>query len=318
VQPPPKAAPRGHADGSVYHPTRAPARLISSVGQLLTHPLHPERECFYSDIAHEEVDDLNDYQIKLRYKDLYSLDQEGRFLTNYGAKFELGRVYRQPNLLTVRAEQMIQRTSQDPTAAFEAVCNDPAARTWIYNTVKAGKPLYIVLGITELKNAVFKRAKLHDSGASSRLNEQPIEKGAKVPKPLQRTASSDSGLGGIGIDPQLSGVFGMDVRRVTAKITTPAEPHSLSDLKYRWFYYDVAGNDAKEQLMIGLGEQLKANELRLMLDLTDDDVQGNLEAISKLSLDALSAAASPMLCPSSPALRGRSPSPNPTMLRSQH
>ncbi|KAJ8109707.1 hypothetical protein OPT61_g7264 [Boeremia exigua] len=286
------------------------------VGQLLTHPLHPERECFYSNTAHEEVDDLNDYHIQLRYKDLYSLDQEGRFLTNYGAKFELGRVYRQPNLLTVKAEQMIQRTSQDPTAAVQAVCNDPEARTWIYDTVKAGKPIYVVLGITELKNAVFKRAKLQDSGASKRLNEQPIEKGAKVPKSLQ-TASSKSGLGGIGTEP-ISGVFGMDVRRITAKITTPAEPHSLDDLKYRWFYYDVTSGQAKEQLMIGLGEQLKANELRLMLDLSEDDVQGNLEAISKLSLDALSAAASPMLCPSSPALRGRSPSPNPAMLRSLH
>lgn len=213
---------------------------------------------------------------------------------------------------------MIQRTSQDSTAAFQAVCSDPEARTWIYDTVKAGKPLYIILGITELKNAVFKRAKLQDSGASKRLNELPIEKGAKVPRPLQRTASSDLGLGGIGSEPQVSGVFGMDVRRITARITTPAEPHSLSDLEYRWYYYDVPGNESKEQLMIGLGEQLKANELRMMLDLSEDDVQGNLEAISQLSLDALSTAASPMLRPSSPALRGRSPSPNPALLRSQH
>lgn len=213
---------------------------------------------------------------------------------------------------------MIQRTSQNPTAAFQAVCNDAEARTWIYTTVKAGNPLYIILGITELKNAVFKRAKLQDAGASNRISELPIEKGARVPKPLQRTASSDSGLGGIGSEPQISGVFGMDVRRVTARITTPAEPHNLSDLEYRWYYYDVPGSEAKEQLMVGLGEQLKANELRLMLDLTEDDVQGNLEAISQLSLDALSTAASPMLCPSSPALRGRSPSPHPTLLRSQH
>jgi hypothetical protein len=304
---------------STYTPGRSSNEAnMLIVGQLLTHPLHPERECFYSNTAHEEIDDLNDYQIKLRYKDLYSLDQEGRFLTNYGARFDLGRVYRQPNLLTVKAEQMIQRTSQDSTAVFEAVCNDPDARTWIYDIVKAGKPLYIVLGITELKNAVFKRARLQDNGASNRLNERPIEQGAKVPKPLQRTAPSDLGLGGIGTDPQISGVFGMDVRRVTAKISTPAAPHDLSDLQYRWLYHDVERNGAKEQLMIGLGEQVKANELRLMLDLSEDDVQGNLEAISKLSLDAMSAAASPMLCPSSPALRGRSPSPNPTLLRSQH
>lgn len=107
----------------------------------------------------------------------------------------------------------------------------------------------------------------------------------------------------------------MDIRRVVARITTPAEPHSLEDLNYRWNYYDVPGSTNREQLMVGLGEQLKANELRLMLDLSEEDVQGNLDAISQLSLDALSAAASPMLRPSSPALRGRSPSPNPAMLR---
>jgi hypothetical protein len=122
-------------------------------------------------------------------------------------------------------------------------------------------------------------------------------------------------MGGLGSEPSISGVFGMEVRRVTARLTTPAEPHRLEDLAYRWYYYDMPGS-RKEQLMVGLGESLKANDLRLMLDLTDEDVQGNLDAISKLSLDALSATASPMLKPSTPMLRGRSPSPHPVMLRS--
>lgn len=293
-------------------PKPLPADLLT-VGQLLTDPLHPERECFYSQTAHAEVDELNDYHIQLRYKDLFSVDSEGRFMTNYGAKFDLGRIFRQPNLLTVKAEQMIQRTSQSPSQAFQAVCNDPEARTWISEQVKANKPLYIVLGVTELKNAAFKRAKLHDAGASKRLNETPIEKDAKVPKPLQRGRAD---LGGIASEPTISGVFGLDVRRIRARVTTPAEPHSLDDIGYRWYYYDVPESTTKEQLMVGLGESLKANELRLMLDLSEDDVQGNLDAISQLSLDALSAAASPMLHPSSPALRGRSPSPHPAMLRS--
>jgi hypothetical protein len=290
----------------------ASAALV--VGQLLTDPLHPERDSFYPDAAHSEVDDLNDFHIQLRYKDLYSVDTEGRFMTNYGAKFDLGKIYRQPNLLTVKAEQMIQRTSQRPSRAFQAVCNDPEARTWMAEQIKAGKPLYIVLGLTELKNATFKRAKLHDAGASSRINETPIEKDAKVPKPLR--GRSEANLGGLGTEPSISGVFGMEVRRVTARLTTPTEPHKLEDLKYRWYYYDVPGSSNKEQLMVGLGEALKANDLRLMLDLTVEDVQGNLDAISKLSLDALSATASPMLKPSTPMLRGRSPSPHPAMLRS--
>ncbi|CAO2647339.1 Nn.00g082610.m01.CDS01 [Neocucurbitaria sp. VM-36] len=293
-------------------PKPLPADVLV-VGQLLTHPLHPERDSFYPDKAHAEIDDLNDYHIQLRYKDLFSVDTEGRFMTNYGAKFDLGRIYRQPNLLTVKAEQMIQRTSQHPSQAFQAVCNDPEARTWIYEQVKAGKPLYIVLGLTELKNAVFKRGKLRDAGASNRLNETPIEKDAKVPQSLR--GRSDSTLGGLGTEPHISGVFGMDVRRVVARVTTPAEPHSLDDIGYRWSYYDVPNSTNKEQLMIGLGAELKANDLRLMLDLSEEDVQGNLDAISQLSLDALSAGASPMLLPSSPALRGRSPSPNPAMLR---
>ncbi|KAL5117379.1 hypothetical protein ACEQ8H_004695 [Pleosporales sp. CAS-2024a] len=293
-------------------PKPLPAHLLS-IGQLLTHPLHPERDCFYSHAAHEEVDELNDYRIQLRYKDVFSVDSEGRFITNYGAKFDLGRVFRQPNLLTVRAEQMIQRTSQSKSQAFQAVCNDPEARTWISEQVRAGKPLYVVLGITELKNASFKRAKLHDAGASNRLNEMPLDGDAKVPRSLRGRA--DASLGRIGTEPTVSAVFGMDVRHIEARITTPAEPHTLEDLNYRWYYYDMPGSSTKEQLMVGLGQQLKANELRLMLDLSEEDVQDNLDAISKLSLDAASAAASPMLHPSSPALRGRSPSPYPGLLR---
>ena len=100
-------------------PKPLPADEVT-VGQLLVHPLHPERDGYYSQQAHAEIDDLNDYHIQLRYKDLFSVDQEGRFMTNYGAKFDLGRIYRQPNLLTVTAEQMVQRTSQHPSRAGDS------------------------------------------------------------------------------------------------------------------------------------------------------------------------------------------------------
>ena len=281
------------------------------VGQLLTHPLHPERDGFHSETAHDEVDALNDYHIQLRYKDVFSVDSEGRFMTNYGAKFDLGRVFRQPNLLTVTAEQMIQRNSMAPARAFEAVCKDPEAQKWIHEQAEQHKDFFMVVGVTELHHAAFKRARLQDAGASKRLNETPLEKDAKVPRSIARRNST---LGGIGAgDPHVSGVFGMDIRRCMARITTPAEPHSLSDIAYHWAYYNVPGSTTKEQLMVGLGSPLKANELRLMLDLSEEDVQGNLDAISQLSLDALSAAASPMLRPHSPALRGRSPSPHPLL-----
>ncbi len=293
-------------------PKPLPADMLV-VGQLLTHPLRPEQDSFYPDEAHEAIDDLNDFHIQLRYKDLFSVDTEGRFMTNYGAKFDLGKVYRQPHLLTVKAEQMIQRTSQNPSKAFQAVCNDAGAQAWIYEQVKAKQPLYLVIGLTELKNAVFKRAKLQDAGASKRLNEMPIERDAKVPGPLR--GRSEGNLGRLGSEPHISAVFGMDIRRVAARITTPAEPHALEDIGYHWYYYDVPGSTNKEQLMIGLGEQIKANDLRMMLDLTEDDVKGNFDAINQLSYDAMSAAASPMLRASSPALRGRSPSPHPAMLR---
>src|SRR5690348_15110174 len=45
-------------------PRPVPADEVS-VGQLLVHPLHPERDGFYSEQAHEEIDDLNDYHIQL-------------------------------------------------------------------------------------------------------------------------------------------------------------------------------------------------------------------------------------------------------------
>ncbi|KAF2196423.1 hypothetical protein GQ43DRAFT_452361 [Delitschia confertaspora ATCC 74209] len=280
-----------------------------TVGQLLVHPLHPEQDGFYSTTAHEEIDALNDYHIQLRYRDLFSVDTQGRFMANYGAKFDLGRIYRQPNLITVNAEQMIQRVSQSPQRAFEAVCGDPEAREWIYQLAQEEKEFYIVVGVTELKNAVFRRARLQDAGASNRLAETPLEKGAKVP----RAVRSNPRLGQS--ENYVSGVFGMDVRRVSTRITRPEEPHDLRDIGFLWSYFDVPGKP-REQLMVGLGEPLKANDLRLMWDLSEEDVQTNLDAISRLSSDMLSAAASPLLRPSSPALRGRSPSPHPLTLRS--
>ncbi|OCL09130.1 hypothetical protein AOQ84DRAFT_354162 [Glonium stellatum] len=279
-----------------------------AVGQFLIHPLHPERDGFYSDKAAEAVDELNDYFIQLRYKDVFSVDQEGRFAQSYGAKFDLGKIYRQPNLLTVAAEQMVQRVSRSPHEAFEAVCADPEAREWIAGLARAGQEFFFVAGITEFKNAVFKRAALQDGGASSRLRETPIEKGAKVPRVVRR----DTKLG-LGTDVRLSGVFGMDVRRVRARITRPEEPHAVSDLGWYWTYYDIPGQHL--QLMIGLDDPLQPDELRLMLNLSEEDVKGNLDAISSLSMHALSAAASPLLKASSPALRGRSVSPHPAMLR---
>jgi len=280
-----------------------------AVGQLLVHPLHPEIDGFYSEKQAAAVDELNDYFIQLRYKDLFSIDTEGRFAQNFGARFDLGQVYRKPNLLSVNAEQMIQRISKKPQTAFETVCEDPEAQAWIAQLAKDEKPFYIVLGVTEFKNAVFKRAVLQDGGVSNRLREQPIEKGAKVP----RVVRCDSTLG-LGTEAHLSGVFGMDIRRVKARISRRQEPHSVDDLKWTWTYYNLPGSPGL-QLMVGLGDSLKAEELRLMLDLSDEDVRGNLDAISSLSMDALHAAASPMLRPSSPALRGRSPSPNPATLR---
>jgi hypothetical protein len=284
------------------------------VGQLLSHPLHPDRNCFYSNVAHEEVDELSDTHIQTRYKDLISVDSEGRFMRSYGAKFELGKVYRQPNLLRVAAEQIIQRESQRPVQAFQAVCNDPEAQQWLYDIANDDQPFYMVVGVTELHKAKFTRAKLQDAGASTRLAETPIERNARVPRALARRNSL---LGaGIGSEQHVSGVFGMDVRRCVARISTPQEPHRLEDIGYRWYYYAIPGSP-KGQLMVGMGETMKADELRLMLDLTKDDVQTNLQAISQLSLDALSAAASPMLRPSSPALRGRSPSPHPMSLKAR-
>ncbi len=267
------------------------------VGQLLTHPLHPERDSFH---AHKKMDGFIDYHILRGYRDVFSVDTEGRFMRNYGAKFDLANIYRQPNLLTVAAERMIQRTIDEPLHAFDVVCKDPLARQWIVGLAKDARDFYIVVGVTELHQATFKRAKLKDAGASRVLQETPLEKGARVP------------FGGPGGGPHFSGIFGLDVRRCVARITTPAEPHHLEDIAYHWVYYDLPNSTTKEQLMIGLGDPLKANELRLMLDLTKEDVQFNLDAISQLSLDALSAAASPMLRPS-PTLRGRSPSPNPEL-----
>src|ERR1051326_469207 len=131
-----------------------------ALGQFLTKPLHPEIDSFVSAVS-SEVEELSDCFIYARYKDLFSLDRDGRFAQSYGAKFDLGKIWRQRNLLAVQAEQMISRTLENPIEAFEMICGDPETRNWILNMTKAGhEQFFFVCGIKELKNARFKRAKL--------------------------------------------------------------------------------------------------------------------------------------------------------------
>lgn len=283
------------------------------LGQFLSQPLHPEIDSFAS-ASTSEIDELSDFFIHARYKDLFSLDAEGRFAQSYGARFDLGRVWRQRSLLSVTAEQVISRTLESAREAFELVCNDPETREWLFERAQNGaQTLYFVVGIKELKNAKFKRAKLGDGGLSGKLLETALENDARVPRSVKSKVATAANSTA---ETCLSGVFGLDIRKVKARINHPQEPHALDDLGYMWTYYPVPGDSGSpKQLMIGLGDAVPAEELRYMLNPSEEEVAINLEAISAMSEHALSTTHSPMLRADSPHLRGRSPSPLPPSLR---
>jgi len=235
--------------GLTLLPKPLPADEIA-VGQFLANPLDPMHNTFFS-TASPSDEDLSDFHIQMRYRDLFSLDPSGHFAASYGSKCDLGKVWRKQNLLSVQADQMIYRSLKEPGLAFDAICRDPEAREWITELAARKRPFYWVAGIKELRNAKFKHAQPSESG----LVEMPIEPTTRVPMVVRR----DSTMGEV--EAQNSGVFGMDIRKVQARIGSPEEPHSLEDLDWSWNYFDIPGDG---QLMIGLGEPVSGDELRQM------------------------------------------------------
>jgi hypothetical protein len=255
----------------------------------------------------------SDCFIHSRYKDLFSLDSHGRFAQAYGAKFDLGKVWRQRNLCTVNADQMIHRMLDNPTEAFDAICEDQEVQEWI---MKQKQPcqIYFVTGIKELKNARFKKAQLGDGGISKRLLETPLAGDARVPRSVKVKDVGGAGSPN-GKETVLNGVFGLAVSSVKARVNNIEEPHEPGDVGYLWSYKRIEVDGAVKQLMIGLGPPVPAEVLKDMLDPSEDDVAIDLSALSAMSESALTATHSPMLMAHSPAFRGRSPSPNPSALR---
>lgn len=75
-------------------------------------------------------------------------------------------------------------------------------------------------------------------------------------------------------------ILAVELLKVKCRVGASNEPHDLSDIEYSWSYHapeEVDEDDGEEQLSIGLGKPLEANELRalagmpLMENTTDGD-----------------------------------------------
>ncbi|KAF2817850.1 uncharacterized protein BDZ99DRAFT_531107 [Mytilinidion resinicola] len=131
----------------------------ANVVQLLIHTLHPELDSFVSAKHAAAVDELNGYVIQLPYKDLFGVDTESRIPQNFGAKFDLS-TWAKPI-----ASQLVERArgADNPahhTAPFPRHrdhVRGGAQIRWCGPELAKDEVCYIVLGITELKNAAFER-----------------------------------------------------------------------------------------------------------------------------------------------------------------
>ncbi|KAF2496824.1 hypothetical protein BU16DRAFT_560137 [Lophium mytilinum] len=228
-----------------------------SLGQLLPNPLSPSSGPFFS-ASTLGAQDLRKPHIQARYKDLVAFDDEGRLAASLsGRKVDPSR----KDLVLLLADEMEYRSLQ-PNSAFDNICQDPAALSWMRSMAAQNQTLYFVVGLQELKNATFKSAVIQEGPLGVSVTEGPTAPKTSLPLHVRRDSSMDI------TDSSSTGVYGFEVRKVQCRLGRTDEPHLLEDLDLSWNYHRTGDGDL--QLSIGMSKALQAEELRLLAAAMED------------------------------------------------
>lgn len=247
-----------------------PAPLPSTaftLGQLITDPLSSKPESLKPSRAPPSKQTTHP-----KHKDTIIYDDNGRFTSTHSLSSSSQTSSSHANLLDLTAEQMTHTTLEQPTTFFNQLRRDTATRTFLRKMTQQQTPVYFVTSIQALRNPIFKKGSTEDRPGSPHLR-----------LPVRRVDSA-SDITSSTKDPQQQDeecVLAVELLKVKCRVGASNEPHDLSDIEYSWSYHAPEHvdeeDDGEEQLSIGLGKPLEANELRalagmpLMNDTTVED-----------------------------------------------
>lgn len=150
---------------------------------------------------------------------------------------------------------------KQPIRAFDALREDQSAQTYFRSMASRNRPLYYVTGIQKLKNPTLQRAVAKEGSLTS--VEPTAEPKLRLPMHMRRDSAMDIN------DASNEAVFGIQVRKVRCRVGSSEEPHPIDDIGYTWSYHKIDQDGL--QLAIGLGDVLKATELRALAGIVDED-----------------------------------------------
>jgi hypothetical protein len=236
-------------------PAPLPATALT-LGQLITDPLSSKSKSLKPSRTPPSKQTTHS-----KHKDTIIYDDNGRFTSTHSLSNSNKTHSSHANLLDLTAEQMAHTTLEQPTAFFNQLRRDTATRTFLRKMTQEQTPVYFVTGIQTVRNPIFKKGSTEDRPGSPHLR-----------LPVRRVDSA-SDITSSTKDPQQQDkecILAVELLKVKCRVGASNEPHDLSDIEYSWSYHapeevDVdEEEDGEEQLSIGLGKPLEANELRAL------------------------------------------------------
>lgn len=249
---------------AILLPKLLPSDLIG-IGYLLPKPLYPSIRSKPIPVPDE---DCTKPHVEKNYQTTVATRDDGGIKACLTHLFGLEIGKKQSNIIRIEAEEMIYRTLKNADATFSTICEDKATREWINNMHLYRTKIYFVVGIQTLHNAHFQREVLNDASGSIELL-LPLEP-ASLPIDVQLKASLSTGNMGRG-ESRLSGVFGIEVRKIKSTVRNEGEVTLEDECSWSFTTERVKGAGQPTPQMICVSLDSFADEEELASDQDSDD-----------------------------------------------
>jgi hypothetical protein len=258
----PKMSPSSKA---FFLPKVFPSSLFS-LGEFVSNPMEPT---VYPFIPSTPTGQVVEADPEKPYKTIVSLDKTGSISLKLTRLIDFGLGGQSANLLSIEAEEMNYRTLKFPDQDFRnIVAASEEARKWMSEVALNAKTCYMVVGLQELKNARFKRAKLAKAEGRAWVS-VPLEATAQLPIEAGFKASAT----GMAIaEVVVNGVFGIEVRAIDLKTGKGGDPKLSDKISWKFSYERTKGPGHEEDsfLYAGLGPEPEVEAMEALQERDDD------------------------------------------------
>jgi hypothetical protein len=249
---------------AILLPKLLPSDAIG-IGYLLPKPLYPSISPRPTSIPDEEC---TEPYVETNYQTTASTRDDGGLKASLTHLFGLKIGKKQSNVIRIEAETMTYRTLKNPDATFSTICEDKATREWINKMHLYHKKIYFVVGLQTLQQAYFQREVFsHVGGSTETLLPSGV---APLPIGVQLKASLSGEEMGKG-ESRVSGVFGIEVRKVKSTVKNEEEPTLKDECSWSFTIERVKGTDQPTPKKICVSLDSFADEEELASEEDSDD-----------------------------------------------